>query len=150
MPGQRQFNVGINGTQVLTNFDIVAAAGGKDKAVVEAFTATADGNGQITVNFSQGAADYPLVNGIEVLSGSTVVQAINCGQLAGGTITDQPQHLHQPGHARKLPGGTLAIYSSVAINGSNRLSSNTAGTITISGNLLGNVQNPALYTPQGR
>ena len=34
------------------------------------------------------------------------------------------------------------------INGSNRLSSNAAGTITIAGNLLGNVQNPVLYTPQ--
>ena len=31
-----------------------------------------------------------MVNGIEVLSGSTVVQAINCGQLAGGTITINP------------------------------------------------------------
>ena len=34
--GQRQFNVGINGTQVLTNFDIVPRRAGKDKAVVEA------------------------------------------------------------------------------------------------------------------
>ncbi|MGA2621981.1 MAG: malectin domain-containing carbohydrate-binding protein [Thermoguttaceae bacterium] len=75
--GQREFNVSINGTQVLTDFDIVAAAGGKDKAVVAAFTATADSNGQIAVNFSQGAADYPLVNGIEVLSGSTAVQAVS-------------------------------------------------------------------------
>ena len=88
--GQRQFNVGINGAQVLTNFDILPTAGGKDKAVVEAFTATADGNGQITVNFSRGRRTGPLVNGIEVLSGSTVVQAINCGLLAGGTITINP------------------------------------------------------------
>ena len=39
---------------MLTNFDIVATAGGKDKAVVEEFTATADGNGQITAEFHSG------------------------------------------------------------------------------------------------
>ena len=38
--GSRIFNVLINGTQVLTNFDIFATAGGEYKAVVEQFTAT--------------------------------------------------------------------------------------------------------------
>ena len=32
--GSRVFNVSINGTRVLTNFDIVAASGGKDVAIV--------------------------------------------------------------------------------------------------------------------
>ena len=36
--GQRQFNVLINGVQVLTNFDIFATAGAQYKAVVETFT----------------------------------------------------------------------------------------------------------------
>ena len=146
--GQRQFNVSINGTQVLTNFDIVATAGGKDKAVVEEFTATADANGQIAVNFGRGAVDNPMVNGIELLSGSTVVQAINCGQVAGGTITINPSTFTDQGTLQAV-GSTLAIYGSVAIDGSNHLSSNTSGTITISGNLLGNLQSPAFYTPQG-
>ena len=88
--GQRQFNVSINGTQVLTNFDIAATAGGKDKAVVEAFTATADSNGQITVNFSQGAADYPLVNGIEVLSGSTAVRRSTAGSWPAARSPSTP------------------------------------------------------------
>ena len=107
--GQRQFNVGINGTQVLTNFDIVATAGGQDKAVRETFTATADANGQITVNFSQGAANYPLVNGIEVLSGSTVVQAINCGLLPGGTITVNPSTFANQGSLQASHGETLNV-----------------------------------------
>ena len=88
--GQRRFNVGINNAPVLTNFDIVAAAGGRDKAVVRSFAATADNTGQIVLTFTQGAVDYPLVNVIEVLSGSTVVQAINCGEVAGGTLTVNP------------------------------------------------------------
>ena len=40
--GQRLFNVSINGQQVLTNFDIFATAGGKDIAIAETFTATAN------------------------------------------------------------------------------------------------------------
>ena len=50
--GQRLFNVAINGAAVLTNFDIFAAAGGKDKAVVEQFTATADAQGRITIAYT--------------------------------------------------------------------------------------------------
>ncbi len=40
--GERKFNVDINGARVLTDFDIFAAAGGKNKAVVQEFTAIAD------------------------------------------------------------------------------------------------------------
>jgi Glycosyl hydrolase family 3 C-terminal domain/Fibronectin type III-like domain/Malectin domain len=40
LAGQRVFNVGINGKQVLTNFDILATAGGPNKAVAEQFSAT--------------------------------------------------------------------------------------------------------------
>ncbi len=47
--GQRTFNVSINGTSVLTSFDIIGAAGAANKAVVEQFTATADSTGKITL-----------------------------------------------------------------------------------------------------
>ena len=40
--GQRVFNVAINGTMVLTNFDIFATAKANFTAVVEQFTATAN------------------------------------------------------------------------------------------------------------
>jgi glucan endo-1,3-alpha-glucosidase len=65
--GQRKFNVAINGTNVLTAFDILAAAGGRDRAITEQFTATANSSGQIIIGFSQGGADNPEVSGIEVL-----------------------------------------------------------------------------------
>jgi endoglucanase Acf2 len=64
--GQRTFNVSINGQAVLTNFDIVAAAGAANKAVAKQFTATADGTGKITIQFTT-VIDNAQVNGIEVL-----------------------------------------------------------------------------------
>jgi hypothetical protein len=64
--GKREFNVIVNGSQVLTNFDIFATAGGQYIAVQRAFGTTADANGKVVVQFTAGAADNPLVNGISV------------------------------------------------------------------------------------
>ena len=65
--GKRLFKVAINGTTVLSNFDIFAA-GGANAAVVRDFTATADANGKIAIVFSGGSADLPKVNGIEIIA----------------------------------------------------------------------------------
>jgi hypothetical protein len=65
-PGQRRFNAFINGMQVLFNFDIVVAAGGARKAIIEEFPATADGSGRIVIRFTKGTANNPLINGIEI------------------------------------------------------------------------------------
>ena len=64
--GKRIFNVSINGTQVLTNFDIVAAAGAAKKGIVKSFTVTT--SGPVVVSFGRTAADNPAVSGLEVLS----------------------------------------------------------------------------------
>jgi len=56
--GSRTFNVAINGTNVLSNFDIFAAVG-QNHALEKEFSATANGSGQIVVAFSRGAADRP-------------------------------------------------------------------------------------------
>ena len=63
--GQRLFNVSINGASVLSDFDIYASAGGKNKAIAETFTETADTNGDITIAFANitGGAK---VDGIEI------------------------------------------------------------------------------------
>ncbi len=63
--GQRVFNVSINGTQVLANFDIFATAGAMNKAVIRQFTATANGSGQISLVFTT-VTDKALISGIEV------------------------------------------------------------------------------------
>jgi hypothetical protein len=64
--GSRVFNVDINGTQVLSNYDIFQDAGGENKAVVKEYTATPDSNGNITTTFST-VTDNAMVNGIEVI-----------------------------------------------------------------------------------
>lgn len=51
-PGKRLFNVSIDGTKVLSNFDVFAAARGKDIAVIEQFAATANSHGQIVIAFA--------------------------------------------------------------------------------------------------
>ena len=73
--GQRVFNVDINGAPVLQNFDIVQAAvnaGGDGQyiGVEKDFTATADANGTVTVQFIRGSADQPMVNAIAVVPSS--------------------------------------------------------------------------------
>jgi endoglucanase Acf2/fibronectin type 3 domain-containing protein len=63
--GKRVFNVTANGTTVLSNFDIYAAAGAANKAVQRSFTTTANSSGQIVITFTS-VTDNAQVNGIAV------------------------------------------------------------------------------------
>jgi len=63
--GSRTFNVSINGTTVLTNFDIVAAAGTINKAVIEQFTPPASSTGDYVITFTS-VINQSLVSGIEI------------------------------------------------------------------------------------
>jgi hypothetical protein len=66
-PGERRFNVEINGSRVLADFDIAAEAG-KDKALVKDFPSIKpDAEGNIVIKFLRGSADEPKVCGIQVL-----------------------------------------------------------------------------------
>jgi hypothetical protein len=64
--GRRRFNVTINGTSVLSNFDIYATAGGNYRAVVREFTTTANASGQIVVTFTT-VTDNASIGGIEII-----------------------------------------------------------------------------------
>lgn len=64
--GGRLFNVGVNGAQVLTNFDIYATAGAKFKAVTRQFIVAANGFGQLILQFARGAANEAKIGGIEI------------------------------------------------------------------------------------
>jgi hypothetical protein len=64
--GKRVFNVAINGTTVLSNFDIYATAGGNYRAVLREFTATANSSGQIVINFTT-VTDNATIEGIEII-----------------------------------------------------------------------------------
>ena len=74
--GSRRFNVSINGATALSNFDIYASAGGQNKAIARSFTATANSNGQIVIQFTS-VTENPKINGISIKPG-------------GGTPTPTP------------------------------------------------------------
>jgi hypothetical protein len=63
--GSRTFNVSINGTGVLTNFDIVAAAHAKNTAIIEQFTQPASSTGDYVITFTS-VINQALVSGIEI------------------------------------------------------------------------------------
>jgi chitinase len=67
--GSRVFNVSINGTQVLTNFDIFATAGGQNIANIQEFTEAANSSGQYVIVFTT-VTDKALISGIEIDSTS--------------------------------------------------------------------------------
>jgi len=87
--GQRLFNVSINGQQVLSNFDIYATAGGANKALVEAFTTTADANGQIAIQFTS-VKDNAKVNGLEVLASNSSTPTPTPTSTPTATPTSMP------------------------------------------------------------
>jgi hypothetical protein len=63
--GQRLFNVSVNGTTVLSNFDLYASGGGANRAIARSFTATANGSGQVVIQFTA-VTENPKINGITV------------------------------------------------------------------------------------
>jgi hypothetical protein len=62
--GMRKFNVSINGQSVLSNFDIVAAAGGALRAIDRQFSVSAL-NGVITIDFIP-VVENPKISAIEI------------------------------------------------------------------------------------
>lgn len=65
-PGKRLFNVRMNGSEALNNFDIFVAAGGKNRAVRREFSVVADALGQIVIDFVS-VVNYAKISGIAVL-----------------------------------------------------------------------------------
>ena len=65
--GLRVFNVLINGNQVLTNFDIFAAAGTSNRAVVREFTLPANGGGQFVI-VATNVVQNAKFSGIQIMS----------------------------------------------------------------------------------
>jgi hypothetical protein len=72
--GQRIFNVSINGTTVLSNFDIYATAGGQNKAIAQTFSTTANSSGQVVIQFTT-VTQSPKVNGLTVAAGGTTASS---------------------------------------------------------------------------
>jgi hypothetical protein len=68
-PGMRSFPIAINGTTVEPSFDIYAAAGAMNTAVDRSYPVTVSG-GQIEIDFTQGAVQFPKVDAIQIAQGS--------------------------------------------------------------------------------
>jgi hypothetical protein len=74
--GQREFDVAINGTRVLTNFDIIGTANAKGADGAEAFGVEKDfpvaaaADGTVTIAFTRDGADQPQVNAIALVPGA--------------------------------------------------------------------------------
>ena len=64
--GGRLFNVAINGSPVLSNFDIFLEAGGANRAVVRKFSVVASSDGKVVLKFT------PVKNGAK-LSGFQIM-----------------------------------------------------------------------------
>ena len=127
--GSREFNVSINGTQVLTNFDIVAAGGKNFTAVVATFPNIVATGGQIVISFSNGAKDQPMINGVEVLASAAAPAAtsIDSGSAAavGSFVADTDFNgggTYAPGQTVTVPAGLAnaapaAVYQSARQGG---------------------------------
>jgi hypothetical protein len=63
--GKRTFDVILNGSKVLSGYDIFADAGGQYIAIQHSFTTTANSSGQVVIQFVAGN-DNPMVNAIVV------------------------------------------------------------------------------------
>ena len=63
--GEREFNLVIEGQQVLTNFDIYATTGGQNIPITLVYTATVT-DAQLEMDFVVGAADKARAGGIQV------------------------------------------------------------------------------------
>jgi hypothetical protein len=72
--GKRVFNVSVNGASVLNSFDIFAAAGAQNKATIREFYVSANGSGQMAIQFTT-VTDNAQINGIEVLQPSPLIPA---------------------------------------------------------------------------
>ncbi len=86
--GKRLFNVAVNGSPALSNFDIFQAAGGANKAVVETIPVTAGSSGTVTVTFTS-IKDNAKLSGLELVSGGTVAVPSAPTNLAAVPGNDQ-------------------------------------------------------------
>jgi hypothetical protein len=94
--GQRVFSVAVNGTAALSNFDVVAAAGGPFVAIDKAIPVTVN-EGVINIAFVKQVGD-PMINAIEIVQGTAMSQtmmtaptalAVNQINAGGPSYTDR-------------------------------------------------------------
>jgi beta-glucosidase len=137
--GERVFNVSINGTPVLTNFDIFATAGGQNIANIQPFTMSADAGGQFVIQFAS-VIDNSLVSGIEIdstgaaspdfsFAAAPSTQPVTAGLPATYTVTVGGLNGFTGNvalSASGLPSGATLSFNPISIGGSG------TSTVTVS------------------
>ncbi len=88
--GQRVFNVAINGSTVLTNFDIFATAGGANIAVDKVFSNISPSNGTITINFGPVSADNAVIQAIQIVPQAVFTNTPTATATLTPTATSTP------------------------------------------------------------
>ncbi len=130
MAGQRVFNVVINGTQVLTNFDIIAAAGAKNKAIVEQFNANANSSGQFVIQYVT-VTDNAKSSGIEITSNGSCSAPTTPSGLAATAVSSSQINLSWTASTSSCS-VSYSIFRSTTSgftpSSSNQIASNVAGT----------------------
>jgi Malectin domain/PKD domain len=106
--GQRIFNVTIDGSPFLTNYDIVKDVG-NEVGTMHDEVVTVPPSGQITIGFSHAGPDNPLINGIEVLNASVPPPA--SGQF--DTLTDRSFNGTAAGPTNTVPNPAGITWSQV-------------------------------------
>jgi hypothetical protein len=140
--GDRQFNVAINGATVLTNFDIYATAGANYTAVAEQYIATANSSGDIAIAFTDGAANQPMFNGIEIL-GNSAICAASPSAPTGLTATTSSSSIIGLSWTAATPPANCSI------NSYNVYSSTTSGFAPSSSNLIASGVSGTTYSNTG-
>jgi hypothetical protein len=133
--GKRVFNVTVNGSTVLGAFDIFAAAGAQNKAVIRDLYKPANASGQMVIQFSA-STDNPQINGIEVLQPGPLAPAGLCAAAGNGQVM-----LTWPASAGAA---SYNVYRATTSGGPYTLIS-TAGSVTETGYLDSTANNGTTY-----
>jgi glucosylceramidase len=133
--GKRVFNVSINGTTVLNNFDIYETSGGANKAIAESFNTHANSSGQVVIQFIS-VIENPKVSGIFVSSNLTSIKKISSNLPAKFELQNYPNPFNPTTIIRydipKEGYYTLKIYDSLGQEVTTLLQGNrSAGTYSV-------------------
>lgn len=109
-PGQRIFNVAVNGSPVLSNFDIAADAGGASIVDDKAFNNISPSGGMITVSFSPGSADSPKVNALQIIP-QAIVPTPTPTTTPTPSSSPAPTSTPSPTPTPPAPNGVPYVYS---------------------------------------
>src|SRR5581483_1924110 len=134
--GQRLFSVAINNQWVLGNFDILAQAGGPNRALDKSFNVTANA-GFITIQFTA-SADNAKIDAIEILpqNGAPVLQTTTQPTTPTQSTTNPVTVSLSPSFATLNAGASTQFTATVAGPGNNKVNWSVTpaiGTISSTG-----------------